>query len=101
MPDRTGGGGDTHCQRRPTHEKHIAPGIPAPPAWQTNSKDPMRKLPLEIQKSLLADPVAFARFGSGLKLRSYQEAVMRALARSVLLKQGLSFVVMFPRQSGK
>jgi len=61
----------------------------------------MKKLPLDIQKNLLADPVAFAQFGSGLKLRSYQEAVMRALARSVLLKQGLSFVVMFPRQSGK
>jgi hypothetical protein len=58
-------------------------------------------IPLEIKKSLLADPVAFARYGSGLKLRNYQAQVMRALARSVLLKRGLSFVVMFPRQSGK
>lgn len=61
----------------------------------------MKKIPRDIQKSLLADPVAFVQFGSGLKLRSYQANVMRALARSVLLKRGLTFVVMFPRQSGK
>ncbi len=61
----------------------------------------MNTIPLEIQKSLLADPVAFARYGSGIRLRSYQAEVMRALVRSALLKQGLTFVVMFPRQSGK
>jgi len=61
----------------------------------------MKKIPLDIQKSLLTDPVAFVQFGSGLGLRSYQAEVIRAVAASALLKQGLSFAVMFPRQSGK
>ena len=37
----------------------------------------------------------------GLKLRSYQQAVARAIIDSVVHNRGLSFVVMFPRQSGK
>ncbi len=52
-------------------------------------------------KKLMRDVVPFVRFASGLKLRRYQEAVARAVVRSVLKHQGLSFVVIFPRQSGK
>lgn len=43
----------------------------------------------------------FAEHMSGIKLRSYQVEVARAVARSVWNKQGLTFVVIFPRQSGK
>ncbi len=51
--------------------------------------------------SILRDPVAFTAACAHLKLRSYQTEVIRAIAESVILKQGLSFVVLFPRQSGK
>jgi len=56
---------------------------------------------VEIFKKLLRDVVLFVRYASGLKLRRYQEAVARAIVHSVLHHQGLSFVVIFPRQSGK
>ncbi len=52
-------------------------------------------------KKLMRDVVPFVRFASGLRLRRYQEAVARAVVRSVVKRQGLSFVVIFPRQSGK
>ena len=38
---------------------------------------------------------------SGIHLRSYQLAVARSIAASVIDKLGLTFVVVFPRQSGK
>jgi len=50
---------------------------------------------------LLNNPLEYARVVSGLRLRRYQEAVMCAVAESVRTRRGLSFVVMFPRQSGK
>ncbi len=50
---------------------------------------------------LLRDPVAFCAGCARLKLRAYQAEVIRAVADSVLHKRGLSFVVLFPRQSGK
>lgn len=43
----------------------------------------------------------FAACASKLTLRSYQRQVATAIANSVLRKLGLSFVVEFPRQSGK
>ena len=43
----------------------------------------------------------FAEQASGLRLRKYQIEPARAIAESVLMRQGMSFVVMFPRQSGK
>ena len=52
-------------------------------------------------KKLLLDPVLFIRYASGLRLRRYQEAVVRAVVDSVLHGRGLSLVVMFPRQAGK
>ncbi len=56
---------------------------------------------VEIFKKLLRDVALFVRYGSGLRLRRYQEAVARAIVHSVLHNKGLSFVVVFPRQSGK
>jgi hypothetical protein len=47
------------------------------------------------------DPVDFSSILSGLSLRSYQAPVARAIVDSVLNARGLSFVVIFPRQSGK
>jgi hypothetical protein len=55
----------------------------------------------EMLKKLLRDVVLFVRYASGLKLRRYQEAAARAIVNSVLHHKGLSFVVIFPRQSGK
>ena len=43
----------------------------------------------------------FARIGGRLNLRSYQAEAARQVAASVLEGRGLSFVIMFPRQSGK
>ena len=52
-------------------------------------------------KKMLRSVLLFAEHGSGLKLRRYQEEVAIAVVRSVIEEKGLSFVVMFPRQSGK
>jgi hypothetical protein len=52
-------------------------------------------------KELLRDIGRFAEHGSGLKLRAYQMPVAQAIVESVLHKRGDTFVVMFPRQSGK
>ncbi len=43
----------------------------------------------------------FSELASGFHLRGYQQAVALAIAGSIIHKQGLSFVVIFPRQSGK
>lgn len=50
---------------------------------------------------LLSDPVRFAQYASGLRLRRYQQEVVRAIWDSIRKRRGLTFVVMFPRQSGK
>ena len=55
---------------------------------------------LAIQ-AILSDVVRFTAFVSELTLRRYQEQVARAVVDSVLNGRGLSFVVIFPRQSGK
>ena len=55
----------------------------------------------ELLKKLLRDVALFVRTANGLKLRRYQEAVARAVVHSAMNGQGLSFVVIFPRQSGK
>jgi hypothetical protein len=52
-------------------------------------------------RQALADPCAFARMNAGITLRGYQQEVALAVVDSVLNRRGLSFVVMFPRQSGK
>jgi hypothetical protein len=56
---------------------------------------------VETIKELMGDVLLFSKTASQLKLRSYQEAVAAAIIDSVLQRKGLTFVVMFPRQSGK
>lgn len=56
---------------------------------------------LQTCKHLLRDPLRFVRGASRTVLRSYQREVLDAIFDSVLNHRGLSFVVMFPRQSGK
>ena len=52
-------------------------------------------------KKLLRQPTLFAHIASGTRLRQYQAGVCDAICDSVLHGRGLTFVVMFPRQSGK
>src|SRR3989304_6366395 len=52
-------------------------------------------------KNLLVDPVTFAELASGITLRSYQKQVAMAVFDSIVEKRGATFVVIFPRQSGK
>jgi hypothetical protein len=55
----------------------------------------------KIHSLLLEDINNFCEFGSNLQLRAYQQGVCTRIIESVLSSQGLSFVVIFPRQSGK
>jgi len=64
---------------------------------QSKKSDPT----LITLREALQDPCLFVRAFGKIRLRSYQSEVIRAVARSVLYRQGLTFVVMFPRQSGK
>jgi hypothetical protein len=51
--------------------------------------------------ALAEDVRAFGRWGQLPALRPYQLEVTRAVARSVIEGQGLTFTVLFPRQAGK
>jgi hypothetical protein len=51
-------------------------------------------------KDILRDVTLFCE-GSGIHLRSYQKQVAEAIVDSAIHDKGLSFVVIFPRQSGK
>ena len=55
----------------------------------------------EAIREALLDVTLFCEGISGLKLRKYQEDVVRAITNSVARQLGLSFAVVFPRQSGK
>ena len=55
----------------------------------------------ESIKQLFYDEVLFSEHASRIKLRRYQEAVATAVIDSILKRRGFTFVVMFPRQSGK
>jgi hypothetical protein len=55
----------------------------------------------EMYGQLLRDPALFAEAGSGVRLRAYQREALRAIIDSIIQKLGLSFVIIFPRQSGK
>lgn len=52
-------------------------------------------------KSLIRDPVLFTEKASGVKLRKYQIAPLRAIVESVIYGYGDTIVIIFPRQSGK
>lgn len=54
-----------------------------------------------VLAELLRDPLRFCEAVGGVKLRRYQQEVALAIIDSVLYQRGLTFVVMFPRQSGK
>jgi len=49
----------------------------------------------------LRQVTTFTRVFGGIRLRTYQQAAANTIVQSVLHDQGLSIVVMFPRQSGK
>lgn len=52
-------------------------------------------------KTALRDPLLFSEHISQIKPRSYQADVLLSVIDSIVNQKGLSFVVMFPRQSGK
>lgn len=56
---------------------------------------------MELLKKMLRDVTLFVRCTGGIRLRRYQESIARAVVHSILHQQGLSFVVILPRQSGK
>ena len=60
----------------------------------------MSQLVQQIKKILL-DVTLFIENASGLTLRTYQQGVAEAVLQSILEGAGRSFVVIFPRQSGK
>lgn len=60
----------------------------------------MSELESAVAKALRY-PDTFTRHISGTRLRRYQSGVCEAVCDSILHNRGLSFVVMFPRQSGK
>jgi hypothetical protein len=55
----------------------------------------------QLVLATLKDPLLYAQYGAGTRLRAYQAPVMQAVITSVVKGLGLSFVVIFPRQSGK
>src|SRR3972149_5289425 len=54
-----------------------------------------------VLKEALGDVCQFAEQTSAIRLRKYQTEVARAIVDSVIFERGLTFVVIFPRQSGK
>ena len=56
---------------------------------------------LDAFKKTLCDVLLFCEHASGITLRSYQVDAAQAIAHSVIDKLGLTFVIIFPRQSGK
>jgi hypothetical protein len=57
--------------------------------------------PYERFKQVLANVLTFCRCGGEVTLRGYQEKVALAIIKGVKSGKGLTFVVMYPRQSGK
>lgn len=56
---------------------------------------------LDTIKTILRDIGLFAQHAGHITLRRYQLPVAQAIVDSVINRKGLTFVVMFPRQSGK
>ena len=65
--------------------------------------DLIAKLPWLFKTMVSAghDVATFSQLIGRLRLRSYQAAAARAIVDSVIGQKGLTFVVIFPRQSGK
>jgi hypothetical protein len=60
----------------------------------------MNPLAQRLRTTIRRDPIAWAR-ACGITLRPYQREVARAIKDSIVNDRGLTFVVIFPRQSGK
>jgi hypothetical protein len=56
---------------------------------------------MQVCKEILRDVNRFCEEASGIRLRSYQQQVAETIVDSAMRGKGLSFVVIFPRQSGK
>lgn len=56
---------------------------------------------VRLIKRCLRDVLVFSESASRLRLRQYQREVAVSIVDSVLNRRGLSFAVIFPRQSGK
>jgi len=56
---------------------------------------------IQACKIILRNVNRFCEEASGIRLRSYQQQVAQAIVDSAIRGKGLSFVVIFPRQSGK
>ena len=54
-----------------------------------------------LLKEIFCDIFTFTETGEGLRLRKYQLVAAKCICNSALDRRGLTFVVMFPRQSGK
>ncbi len=52
-------------------------------------------------KEILRNVNRFCAEASGIRLRTYQQEVAEAIVDSTIREKGLSFVIIFPRQSGK
>ena len=52
-------------------------------------------------RSMLGSVLLFSEYASGTRLRTYQQCVAAAIVESVTMNLGLTFVIIFPRQSGK
>jgi hypothetical protein len=63
--------------------------------------NPIREDFCETMRLIFSSMATFTEFASGMRLRRYQQTVAEAIVDSVLHKRGLSYVVVFPRQSGK
>ena len=70
------------------------------PTTTMNDSARFSKLARRIRETIRKDPVGWAR-AAGITLRPYQAEIALAIKDSVLHNQGLTFVVMLPRQSGK
>ncbi len=68
------------------------------PAAGSNEEQRQRQAGL---RRALADVGRFGEAVLGMPLRPYQLDVARAVAQSVAERQGLTFTVLMPRQSGK
>jgi hypothetical protein len=55
---------------------------------------------VEEYKKILASITQFSK-ENGIKLRGYQQQAAEAIAESVIQREGRSFAIIFPRQSGK
>jgi hypothetical protein len=56
---------------------------------------------IQVYKEILRNVNCFCEEASGIRLRGYQQQVAEAIVDSAIRGKGFSFVIIFPRQSGK